>query len=95
MKDKNKIQSFGQFKENLNISDVMSSGYVIRFDEPDMSGRVFTKNSFNYLQFDKMKERGEIVDYSVDDKGIKIIKKIFSKNNLDIDDTIGISSRGK
>lgn len=40
-----------------------------------------------------MKERGDIVDYSVDDKGIKIIKRI-SKNDLD-GDTIGISSRGK
>jgi len=94
MKSKNNIKSFREFKENLNISDVMSSGYVIRFDEPDMNGRVFTKNSFNYSQFDKMKERGEIVDYSVDDKGIKIIKRI-SKNELDGGDTIGISSRGK
>jgi hypothetical protein len=72
----------------------MSSGYVIRFDEPDMNGQVFTKISFNYSQFDKMKERGDIVDYSVDDKGIKIIKRI-SKNDLDGGDAIGISSRGK
>ena len=63
-------------KPKLNISDVMSSGYVIRFDEPDMNGQVFTKNSFDYSQFDKMKERGDIVDYSVDDKGVKIIKRI-------------------
>jgi hypothetical protein len=89
----NKIKRFNENPE-LNISDVMSSGYVIRFDEPDMNGRVFTKNSFNYSQFDKMKERGDIVDYSVDDKGIKIIKRI-SKNDLDGVDTIGISSRVK
>ena len=88
------IQTFEQHSSELNISDVMSSGYVIRFDEPDMNGRVFTKNSFNYSQFDKMKERGDIVDYSVDDKGIKIIKR-NSKNDLDGGDTIGISSRGK
>lgn len=94
MKDKNNKQSFRDFKENLNISDIMSSGYVIRFNEPDMNGQVFTKNSFNYSQFDKMKERGEIVDYSVDDKGIKIIKRI-SKNDLEGGDTFGISSRGK
>jgi hypothetical protein len=66
---------------------------VIRFDEPDMNGQVFTKNSFDYSQFDKMKERGDIVDYSVDDRGVKIIKRI-SKNDLDGDFT-GISSRGK
>jgi hypothetical protein len=89
----NKIKRFNENPE-LNISDVMSSGYVIRFDEPDMNGRVFTKNSFNYSQFDKMKERGDIVDYSVDDKGVKIIKRI-SKNDLDGGDKIGISSRGK
>jgi hypothetical protein len=88
------IQTFEQHPSELNISDVMSSGYVIRFDEPDMNGQVFTKNSFNYSQFDKMKERGDIVDYSVDDKGIKIIKR-NSKNDLDGGDTIGISSRGK
>jgi hypothetical protein len=87
-------QELNESSENLNISDVMSSGYVIRFDEPDMNGQVFTKNSFNYSQFDKMKERGDIVDYSVDDKGIKIIKRI-SKNDLYGGDTIGISSRGK
>jgi len=68
-------------KKHIPItSDVMSSGYVIRFGEPDMNGRVFTKNSFDYSQFDKMKERGDIVDYSVDDKGVKIIKRI-SKND--------------
>jgi hypothetical protein len=94
MKDNKRIQSFNEHQENLNISDVMSSGYVIRFDEPDMNGRVFTKNSFNYSQFDKMKERGDIADYSIDDKGVKIIKRI-SKNDLDSGDTIGISSRGK
>ena len=33
MKDKRHIQSFNEHQENLNISDVMSSGYVIRFDE--------------------------------------------------------------
>jgi hypothetical protein len=87
------IQTFEQHSSELNISDVISSGYVIRFDEPDMNGQVFTKNSFDYSQFDKMKERGDIVDYSVDDKGIKLIKRI-SKNDLDGDFT-GISSRGK
>jgi hypothetical protein len=86
-------QTFEQHSSELNISDVMSSGYVIRFDEPDMNGRVFTKTSFDYSQFDKMKERGDIVDYSIDDKGVKIIKRI-SKNDLD-GDFIGISSRGK
>jgi hypothetical protein len=93
MKLKN-MKTFEQHSSELNISDVRSSGYVIRFDEPDMNGQVFTKNSFNYSQFDKMKERGDIVDYSVDDKGVKIIKRI-SKNDLDGGDTIGISSRGK
>jgi hypothetical protein len=84
------MKNLNRFNES-DISDV--SGYVIRFDEPDMNGRVFTKNSFNYSQFDKMKERGDIVDYLVDDKGVKIIKRI-SRNDLGVD-TIGISSRGK
>jgi phage head maturation protease len=84
------MKNLNRFNES-DISDV--SGYVIRFDEPDMNGQVFTKNSFNYSQFDKMKERGDIVDYLVDDKGVKIIKRI-SRNDLGVD-KIGISSRGK
>ncbi len=31
------IQTFEQHSSELNISDVMSSGYVIRFDEPDIT----------------------------------------------------------
>jgi hypothetical protein len=84
------MKNLNRFNES-DISDV--SVYVIRFDEPDMNGQVFTKNSFNYSQFDKMKERGDIVDYLVDDKGVKIIKRI-SRNDLGVD-KIGISSRGK
>jgi hypothetical protein len=83
------MKNLNRFNES-DISDV--SVYVIRFDEPDMNGQVFTKNSFNYSQFDKMKERGDIVDYLVDDKGVKIIKRI-SRNDLGVD-KIGISSRG-
>ncbi len=58
----------------------MSSGYIIMFDVPDNNGDVFTKNSFNYSQLDKMKERGDIVDYFIDNKGVKIIKTIDKKD---------------
>jgi hypothetical protein len=82
------------FKEHSseNISDVISSvSYIIKFNEPDIKGIIFTKNSFDYTQFDKLKENGEIVDYFMDDIGIKIIKRI-NKNNIK-GNNISISSR--
>jgi hypothetical protein len=88
------LQVIKEYEKQLNISDGMSSGYVIRFDTSDMNGQVFTKNSFNYSQFFKMKYRGDIVDYSVYGFGVKIIKKI-SKNDIDGGDIIAISSRDK
>lgn len=66
--------------KNKISADSMSSGYIIMFDVPDNNGDVFTKNSFNYSQLDKMKERGDIVDYFIDNKGVKIIKTIDKKD---------------
>ena len=68
-------------KDNLKnekqcaIHDVMCSGYVVRFNEPDLNGNIILKEAVNFDNFQQMKIRGEIVDYEIDDNGVKVIKK--------------------
>lgn len=57
------------------IPDVVCSGYVIRFNEPDLNGNIILKESVNADNFEQMKIRGEIVDYEIDEKGVKVTKK--------------------
>ncbi len=61
MKSKNNIQSFGEFKENLNISDVISS--KLSFDE--YVGDIMDELN---KRFDlTTKEIDEIVEWHIDD----------------------------
>ena len=59
----------------LGISDVMCSGYAIRFNEADTNGIIINKDAINIKDFEQMKVAGTIVDYEIDDNGVKIIKK--------------------
>jgi hypothetical protein len=59
----------------LGISDVMCSGYVIRFNEADTNGIIINKDAINIKDFEQMKVAGTIVDYEIGDNGVKIIKK--------------------
>ena len=56
-------------------TDLLCEGYGIRFNEVDRNGRMFTKDSINIENFIQMKLCGTIVDYEIDDNGVKIIKK--------------------
>lgn len=59
--------------ENIcDIHDVMCSGYVVRFNEPDINGNIIKKEAINFQQ---MKIRGEIIDYEIDENGVRVIKK--------------------
>lgn len=66
-------------KDNLKneqqcaIHDVMCSGYVVRFNEPDLNGNIIKKEAINLDNFQQMKIRCEIIDYEIDDNGVKII----------------------
>ena len=60
-------------KPKLGISDV--SGYAIRFNEADTNGIIINKDAINIKDFEQMKVAGTIVDYEIDDNGVKIIKK--------------------
>lgn len=59
----------------LVISDVMCSGYIIRFNEADSNGIIINKDVINIKDFEQMKVAGTIVDYEIDDNGVKVIKK--------------------
>ena len=58
----------------LGISDVMCSGYVLRFNEADTAGIIINKDAINIKDFEQMKVAGTIVDYEIDDSGVKINK---------------------
>ena len=62
-------------EQQCAIHDVMCSGYVVRFNEPDLKGNVILKEAVNFDNFQQMKIRGEIVDFEIDDNGVKVIKK--------------------
>ena len=62
-------------EQQCAIHDVMCSGYVVRFNEPDLNGNIIKKEAINLDNFQQMKIRGEIIDYEIDDNGVKIIKK--------------------
>ena len=56
----------------LGISDVMCSGYVIKFNEADTNGIIINNDAINIKDLDKLKVAGTIVDYAIDDTGVKI-----------------------
>jgi hypothetical protein len=62
-------------EEQCAIPDAMCSCYVVRFNEPDLKGNVILKEAVNFDNFQQMKIMGEIVDYEIDDNGVKVIKK--------------------
>jgi len=62
-------------KKQRAIHDVMCSGHVVRFNEPDLNGNIILKKTVNINNFQQMKIRSEIVDCKIDDNGVKVIKK--------------------
>jgi hypothetical protein len=49
-------------------------GYIMIFDKPDLNGIAISKKAINLDDFEQMKKRGDIIDYEIDEKGIKITK---------------------
>lgn len=61
--------------KNIKNGEVLVSTYCILFGELDSNGFVVNKGSINIDNFEKIKSKGEIVDYEVDDVGVKIFRK--------------------
>ena len=62
-------------KQQCAIHGVMYSNYVVKFNEPDLNGNIIKKEAINLENFQQMKIRGEIIDYEIDENGVKVIKK--------------------
>lgn len=55
------------FKQNT-----IYSGYIIKFNEPDKNGRIYTKDSINISHLEELKQTNKIVDYYMDNNGLKL-----------------------
>ena len=60
----------------LPLQNIIVSGYVIKFDEPDCNNNVIKANSFNPKDFEQMKISGKILDYEIDENGVKVVKRM-------------------
>ena len=57
------------------LQDIVYSGYVMKFNEPDFNGNIIKKEAVNFEQFKQMKIRGDIINYEIDEIGVSIVKK--------------------
>ena len=55
-------------------------GYAIIFNIPDSQGNVIMPDSFDSKDFQKMKLSGNIIDYEIDEIGVKVTKKLTPIN---------------
>ena len=67
-------------KKKSDTQNVVYSGYAILFNEPDSDGNVILQNSFNVKDFEQMKIEGNIIDYEIDNKGVKVTKRMYINN---------------
>jgi len=51
---------------------IILTGYVIRFDEPDINGNIFKKDAIDVDYFEHAKLNGRIIDYRIDEYGVEI-----------------------
>jgi dihydrofolate reductase len=58
------------------------SGYAVRFNEPNLNGIIIKKEAINLDNFQQMKIRGDIIDYTIDENGVKVIKKFKETHSL-------------
>jgi len=55
-------------------------GYAIRFNEMDSNGDIIKREAVNPEIFEQLKISGNIIDYEIDENGVKIIKKFDLKS---------------
>ena len=60
----------------LPLQNVIVSGYAIKFDEPGCNNNAIKANSFNPKDFEQMKIAGKILDYEIDENGVKVVKRM-------------------
>lgn len=60
--------------QSQKINNSIKAVYVIIFT--DCNNNVIKVNSFNPKDFEKMKTEDRILDYEIDENGVKVIKRI-------------------
>lgn len=63
-------------KQKRSMSNVTYIGYLVKFNEPDLNGTIIKKEAIQLDSLQEMKIRGDIIDYEIDENGLKVIKKI-------------------
>lgn len=70
------VDDLKEVKEKQVTDIEIATIYTTYWDStPDSQGNVFAKNSVKKEHLEAMKKRGEILDYQIDDIGIKITKR--------------------
>lgn len=59
------------------------TAYNIIFNEPDLNNNIYTKDSVSTEIYDKLVEKGDIIDYVIDEKGVKITIEIDENTFFD------------
>jgi hypothetical protein len=63
-------------KQKRSMCNVAYIGYLVKFNEPDLNGTIIKKEAIQLDSFQQIKIRGDIIDYKIDENGLKVIKKI-------------------
>jgi len=69
----NKKQNNQKDDKALYIDGVVSN-HLIKFNEVDADGNMYLPNSINIESLNRLKVRGQIKDFEVDENGVKVIK---------------------
>jgi DNA adenine methylase len=70
------IMNYPEKNKELILNNRTYSGYLFLFDQVDLFGNIYHRDSFDYKSLDNLKIRGTIEDYKIDKKGVKIINAI-------------------
>lgn len=69
-------------KYNLEVEDIKPveiTAYLVNFNQVNLDGILYTKESFSEDNLKALIAKGEITSYEIDDNGIKVTKKLTDK----------------
>ena len=61
--------------KNEKQHDIILSGYIVKFNEPDLNFNIISNESINLYNLQQIKNCDEIIDYEIYTNGIKVIKR--------------------
>jgi hypothetical protein len=81
--DKQRKKDYEECENSNNDDTINSSGYLVRFDEPDQNGVIVKREAIDVNDLDRLALRGSIIDHKVDEHGVRIINE-FEVNGASI-----------